>query len=70
MVEVFRTDVRDAVKADIVKIALYQYLGYSNVVIDLQDGDRILRIEAGNIQNDNVISVLEKLNCKCEVLPD
>lgn len=70
MIEVFKTNIQDRGKADIVVLALGQYLGYTKIAIDLDDCDRILRIEADHISSHGVIEVLGWLCCECEVLQD
>ena len=70
MVEVFKTNIDDAEKATVVQHALKQHLNYSKVTFDLQDCDRVLRIEAEDICNPCIINLLEKLHCECAVLSD
>ncbi|MEM7549292.1 MAG: hypothetical protein AAF363_06455 [Bacteroidota bacterium] len=70
MVEVFRTSIENDREAQSVKTILNEYFGYSNIAFDLDDCDRILRIEAKGVSPNSVISRLQKIGIRCEVLPD
>ena len=69
MIEVFKTNVRDVSTAKRAEHVLAKSLGYTQVSFDLEDCDRVLRIEASTICNACVIYVMQTLECECEVLP-
>lgn len=68
MIEVFKTNVQNLSTAKTVEQALTTGLGYTKVSFDLEDCDRILRIEATAICTASVIRLLKALECECEVL--
>jgi hypothetical protein len=70
MVEVFKTNVQVSEDASHVIRTLSAHLPHSKINFDLDDCDKILRIEADHIPNPTVINVLNKMNYLCEVLPD
>ncbi|MEO1050753.1 MAG: hypothetical protein AAFX87_09005 [Bacteroidota bacterium] len=70
MVEVFKTSIENDRDAQSVRTVLKKYFGYSNIAFDLQDCDRILRIEACEISSNSVINKLKKIGVECVVLPD
>ncbi|MBV6647640.1 MAG: hypothetical protein KI790_19435 [Cyclobacteriaceae bacterium] len=69
-IEVFRTDVTSEKQASEVRDVLSKKLGYEHIAFDLEDCDRILRIEAESISNQSVISHLARLGIVCKVLPE
>lgn len=70
MIEVYKTNVKNRNASKAVIKALYQHLGYETIWFDLQDCDKVLRIEATSINNANVMEVLRKLGFQCELLLD
>ena len=70
MIEVFKTNVQNPESAEKIAKALSTHFGYQSVAFDLEDCDKILRIESDNISNPKVIKLLQELGCQCEVLPD
>ena len=70
MIEVFKTNVQNPESAEKIATALSTHFGYPNVDFDLEDCDKVLRIEADNISNAKVIKLLQEWGCQCEVLPD
>ncbi|TZF84478.1 hypothetical protein FW774_05655 [Pedobacter sp. BS3] len=69
-VEVFKTNVVEACdSAFIVQMLLSCFPG-SCINFDLDDCDKILRIEGTNISQATVISLLGANGYHCEVLPD
>lgn len=71
MIEVFRTNVRNPLEASVLASALRDFLPCKRVSFDLEDCDRILRIESNTSFNaDVVIRWLEKRGYWSEVLPD
>jgi hypothetical protein len=68
MIEVFKTNVTagDASKMLIQKILLHFPL--SDISFDLEDCDKILRIEGNRILPDKVIAIIIESGFHCEVL--
>jgi hypothetical protein len=70
MIEVFKTNVKNKAQAiKIIKI-LKGNFGYEKVNFDLQDSDRILRIEAPSVLPHCVIGILKTERLECELLND
>ena len=70
MIEVFKTNIQNRERAEKIAQVLSLRFGYSSVAFDLEDCDRVLRIEADKISNPEVITLMRELGCHCEVLPD
>ncbi len=68
MVEVFKTNVDDAEEAELIINHLQHLFPEGIINFDLSDCDRILRIESGLIQNQNVIKIVGELGYSCDVL--
>ncbi len=71
MVEVFKTNVTQVRQAGrIVRLLQKTFKGYK-ANFDLQDVDRILRIESdGDVEEKKIIGILESAGFSAEVLPD
>ena len=67
-VEVFKTSVDDRQQATSLAEELRQNLPTSKVNFDLEDCDKILRIEAISIQPSFIIEILKRRGFYCEVL--
>jgi hypothetical protein len=72
MVEVFKTNVRDPDQADTLIDLIHQSFKEVEANFDLDDCDRILRVESstGAIPSQILIEFLTKFGCQAEVLPD
>lgn len=70
MVEVFKTNIPDRAAARRVTAALRRMHGYTLVSCDLEDCDRVLRIEAECVDADAVMDVLRGLDIGCAVMDD
>lgn len=68
MVEVFKTSVQDKVESCMVIEKLQELFPYYAINFDLEDCDRILRIEHAVIENEKVIAVLNSQGYDCETL--
>lgn len=68
MVEVFKTDIDCECVAEEVRLKLNQRFPESIINFDLEDCDRVLRIEAENICISEIKSITQKLGIFCEVL--
>lgn len=68
MIEVFRTNVNSGEQAaSVLGLLKGQWPEYS-ANFDLEDCDRILRIESAVIENDRIISLMYAHGYACEVL--
>jgi len=68
MIEVFKTNVQTAEDADKAISMLQYHLPYSRINFDLEDCDKVLRIEAQHIQADKIIELLGKYGHHCQLL--
>lgn len=68
MIEVFKTDIREATQADgIIALLLQQFPG-TRVNIDLHDCDKVLRIEGKDFLPDAVMQLVSDNGFMCGVL--
>lgn len=72
MVEVFKTNVKDPVDAQMLLSRIHSMLSGYNANFDLQDCDKILRIEIahGVVEAAKVMDLLARDGFSAEVLPD
>ena len=70
MIEVFKTNVQNGNQASAVLKTLSGFAPQAKINFDLEDCDKILRVEAENISSHLVINLMNKMNYLCEVLPD
>lgn len=68
MVEVFITNVQSEEKANSILHELEVLFPDYVVNFDLEDHDKILRVESKNINTEHVIEMLNKKNINCEIL--
>ena len=68
MVEVFKTNVNDVELAQLLINQLLDYFSFGRVNFDLDDCDKILRIEGELIQPEKVIEVVSDHGYYCQVL--
>ena len=68
MVEVFKTNVRSARKAKRVMQKLAEEFPAHKINFDLDDCDKILRVQGKNILQKKIINVVTALNYQCEIL--
>ena len=68
MVEVFKTNVGEPDQSDRLIRQLYSYFPDCRINFDLEDRDRILRVEGASICADAVISIVTKCGYQCLVL--
>lgn len=68
MIEVFKTNVQKTDDANtLIALLLEQFPG-SKINFDLQDCDKILRVEGRDFSNDKVMTLLLKSGFHCEIL--
>jgi hypothetical protein len=68
MVEVFITDIESSETAKAVIIEFEKLFPAYKANFDLEDHDKILRIESENIDAERVIITLNQKNIKCKIL--
>jgi hypothetical protein len=66
-IEVFKTNVGEPQAKKLIDLLLRHFPG-SRINFDLEDCDRILRVEGKNISTEKVSHLLKTSNCLCEVL--
>lgn len=69
MVSVFKTNVQCPHKAVFIISGLLSAYPAFRINFDLEDCDRILRVEGSNIEVNDIIAKLEKNGYLCEELP-
>ena len=70
MIEVFKTNVREAGASMLLVQKLLEHYPKGRISFDLEDCDRILRIEQKDVCPVKVSAVLAELGYLCEVLED
>ncbi|MGI8952699.1 MAG: hypothetical protein ACR2FN_14080 [Chitinophagaceae bacterium] len=68
MVEVFKTNVQEADKSKILIQKLLEHFPSSRINFDLDDCDKILRVEGKNISPQKIIELINARGYLCEVL--
>lgn len=68
MIEVFTTNVQEAAEAKTLVSLLGRYFPDSKINFDLDDCDKILRVEGKHFNIDNVILLVKEKGYNCEVL--
>lgn len=68
MVEVFKTDVYEEEKSLAIVQTLLQYFPDNKINFDLEDCDKILRIEGENILSERIKELMNEAGHRCEVL--
>ncbi len=70
LVEVFKTNVQEAQHAKLLVEMLLEHLPGGRINFDLEDCDKILRVQRHEIISAEIISLLNKQGFNCEVLSD
>ena len=68
MVEVFKTNVDRSELADQVISRLRVHFPFSKINFDLEDCDKILRIEGREVCSDTIIDLVKTSGFECEAL--
>jgi hypothetical protein len=68
MVEVFKTNVHEAIESEILVQLLLEHYPKSKINFDLEDCDRILRIAEHPVVPEHVIQLLANKGYNCEIL--
>lgn len=69
MVKVFKTDIDTPKKARIIIDQLLQLHPTGRITVDLEDCDKVLRVETKQATNSDIINAVHKKGFECEVLP-
>ena len=70
MVEVFKTNVQHQELADQLVSVLQDRIDFCKINFDLEDCDKILRVEGKQVCVETVIEILNTHGLQCEVLTD
>lgn len=68
MVEVFKTSVQEAGQANVLVQKLLEHFPSSQINFDLEDCDKVLRVEGKNISPEKIINLLNSDCYQCELL--
>lgn len=68
MIEVFKTNVENASDANNIVQMLLQHFPGSRINFDLQDCDKILRVEGKNFCVDTIITFMKESGFHCAIL--
>ncbi|MBC9796113.1 hypothetical protein IBL28_09055 [Sinomicrobium sp. FJxs] len=67
MVEIFKTDVNDVTTADHCILVLSHHFPNTRINFDLEDRDRILRVEGYHIDIRRIIDLLADMKVRCSL---
>ncbi|MBI1767419.1 MAG: hypothetical protein HY015_07550 [Bacteroidetes bacterium] len=68
MVEVFKTNVENSELADQLASALHDRFPFFKINFDMDDCDRILRVEGNQINSEKIIEVISAVGFECKIL--
>ncbi|MES2591584.1 MAG: hypothetical protein V4608_06845 [Bacteroidota bacterium] len=68
MVEIFKTDIADTANADLIVGHLMKFFPSAKINVDVEDCDKVLRIEDNSISITEVIQLTKDVGCVCEVI--
>jgi len=68
MIEVFKTNVETQEAASSICGSICRRPGISSATFDLDDCDRILRVEGADVDSNQIKSLVERMGYECEVL--
>jgi hypothetical protein len=68
IVEVFKTNVNEVALSEVLIRQVLSHFPDSRVNFDMEDCDRILRVEAAHIIPEKIIEILNTNGYSCEVL--
>ena len=70
MIEIFRTNIESNRQVQLVKHFIKDTLPTAQINVDLEDYEKILRIEYPKIDPQQITKLLKGKGFQCEVLPD
>ena len=68
MIEIFKTNVYEVEKSNIIFQKLQKHFPENQINFDLEDCDKILRVEGNNILSKKIIEILNAEGHICEIL--
>lgn len=68
MVEIFKTNVKKISESKILLLKLLKHFPGHQINFDLNDCDKILRVQGKNIPSEKIIQLLVEENYQCKVL--
>ena len=68
MIEVFKTNVQEELHANNILKLLLQQFPHHKINFDLEDCDKILRIEGANLLTETVVMTVEQTGFNCRLL--
>jgi len=68
MIEVFKTNVQEVNESKKIIQKLLEHFPKNKINFDLSDCDKILRVEGGNIQPEEIVQLLNRNGFQCEIL--
>lgn len=69
MVKVFKTDIETPKEAKIIIDQLLELHPNGRITVDLEDCDRVLKVETNRTTDTNIIDLVRSEGYDCEVLP-
>jgi len=70
MVEVFKTNVERQQESEILAQILLAHYPAARITFDLEDHDRVLRVEEHDLCAEKIMGLVTKYGYQCEVLPE
>jgi tRNA G26 N,N-dimethylase Trm1 len=70
MLEIFKTNVHEESDAKKLVKILKGAIPTATINFDLNDCDKVLRVEAETVSTDEVISIIDSNGFTCKVIPD
>lgn len=68
MVEVFKTNVQEVAESRILTQKLLEHVQVAKISFDLEDCDKVLRIEGESFLADEIIDLVISAGYQCEVM--
>jgi hypothetical protein len=68
MIEVFKTNIKDKFQSAEVQIQILKHYPELKIGFDLEDIDKVLRVEGIFFNNAKIISALDFIGIRCQVL--
>jgi hypothetical protein len=68
MVEIFKTNVQEVVESEKIIQFLLEHFPFCKINFDLEDCDKILRVEGKSIEVDTIIEKMKTCGYHCETL--
>lgn len=68
MVEVFKTNVQEVAASKMLIQKLFERFQADRISFDLEDCDKVLRVEGANFSPDDIIESVRSFGYSCEIL--